>query len=315
MEENTQPALPPINPAIKALSHIIILMGLYFTFGVLFSLLGTYLGEWIIGVPVKLDTNLMLADLADENKKPAYKIYFLVSSLGAFVFTALVFSIVFARQKPREYFGYKRVFPPAKQFALVAIIAVVAVPIISYIAYLTRQITMPAEWADAMNLQRTNDSIGNAIIRADNIPVLLFNLCVMAIAPALGEELLFRGAFMQTFYRLFGNRIHIAVFTVAFLFSAVHLQVYNFLAIMMMGVLFGYLYYWSGNIMVSVWAHFFNNALAVLSGYLYTLNPSQEVYATEYEFGWQIALICSVVFVLAVIAFYKVTRPYHAEGE
>ena len=37
----------------------------------------------------------------------------------------------------------------------------------------------------------------------------------------------------------------------------------------MLGALFGYLYFWSGNLLVPMFAHFFNNAFGVIMIYLY----------------------------------------------
>ncbi len=102
----------------------------------------------------------------------------------------------------------------------------------------------------------------------DTVPELLIGLFVIALLPAIGEELVFRGMIQQELWRGSGN-IHVAIWTSAFIFSAIHVQFYGFIPRVLLGALFGYLYYWSGNLLVPMFSHFFNNAFAVVMLYLY----------------------------------------------
>ncbi|HEX5168607.1 MAG TPA: CPBP family intramembrane glutamic endopeptidase [Cyclobacteriaceae bacterium] len=101
-----------------------------------------------------------------------------------------------------------------------------------------------------------------------SIPELITALFVIAVLPAIGEELVFRGLIQNELNRLTRN-IHAAIWLSAVLFSAFHLQFFGFVPRMLLGALFGYLYYWSGNLSMSMLAHFTNNAVAVLSLYYY----------------------------------------------
>ena len=84
-----------------------------------------------------------------------------------------------------------------------------------------------------------------------------------------------------------------------------HLQFYGILPRMMLGVLFGYLFYWSGSIWIPVFAHFINNASAVIVAYL----ANRQVISSGYEsFGSTdniFLLIGSIVFtgVLLILVF------------
>ncbi|NBW38821.1 MAG: CPBP family intramembrane metalloprotease [Cytophagia bacterium] len=44
---------------------------------------------------------------------------------------------------------------------------------------------------------------------------------------------------------------------------------------MLLGALFGYLYYWSGNLWVAILAHFVNNGFSVVMLYLYQQRVSE----------------------------------------
>jgi uncharacterized protein len=97
---------------------------------------------------------------------------------------------------------------------------------------------------------------------------LIIGLIVIALLPAIGEELVFRGMFQNEFFRGTGN-IHVSIWVSAIIFSAIHFQFYGFLPRLLLGALFGYLYYWSGTLLVPMFAHFFNNAFGVIMIYLY----------------------------------------------
>jgi len=95
----------------------------------------------------------------------------------------------------------------------------------------------------------------------------LFAFFVIAILPAFGEELVFRGMLQPQLFRATKN-IHVAIWTTAILFSAFHLQFFGFVPRMVLGALFGYLYYWSGNLLMPMFAHFVNNGFSVVMLYL-----------------------------------------------
>ncbi|MEQ8237700.1 MAG: CPBP family intramembrane glutamic endopeptidase [Cyclobacteriaceae bacterium] len=92
-------------------------------------------------------------------------------------------------------------------------------------------------------------------------------LIVIAIIPGIGEELLFRGLIQNLFKSATGN-IHFAIWISAILFSAFHMQFYGFLPRMLLGALFGYLYYWSGHLSIAMFAHFINNGFTLTMLYL-----------------------------------------------
>ncbi len=98
---------------------------------------------------------------------------------------------------------------------------------------------------------------------------LIVNLLVMGLVAALSEELFFRGLLQQIFIK---NKInaHVAIVLTAVLFSAFHLQFFGFLPRLFLGMVLGYLYYITQNLWVSIAAHFFNNAFAIISVHMYS---------------------------------------------
>ena len=101
----------------------------------------------------------------------------------------------------------------------------------------------------------------------DSFGRMLIGLLVIAVIPAVGEELFFRGVIQSILLRWTKNA-HWAVWITGFLFSFIHFQLDGFVPRMLLGVVFGYLYVWSGNIWYPIWAHFVNNGVTVVGVYL-----------------------------------------------
>ena len=97
---------------------------------------------------------------------------------------------------------------------------------------------------------------------------------VIALVPAVAEELVFRGVIQQNLVRWFSP--HVGVWLGAALFSAIHFQFFGFVPRFVLGLVLGYLYLWSGNILVSMAAHFTQNAVQLLILYL----------TQRGQFGW-----------------------------
>ena len=106
-------------------------------------------------------------------------------------------------------------------------------------------------------------------------------LVVIAVLPAIGEELVFRGLIQTELQRAFRNP-HVAIWLAAAFFSAFHFQFLGFFPRTLIGAFLGYLYYWSGSLWLPVLAHFFNNGIQLLLLYLnQKLITSFDVESTE----------------------------------
>ena len=117
------------------------------------------------------------------------------------------------------------------------------------------------DWMEMTEAQASK--ITKLLLGNTGVSDLLINLIVIAIIPAIGEELLFRGVIQKLFTEL-ANSKGFAVILTAVLFSALHMQFFGFLPRFALGVLLGFLYVWSGSLWVPITAHFINNAMAVI---------------------------------------------------
>jgi membrane protease YdiL (CAAX protease family) len=103
-------------------------------------------------------------------------------------------------------------------------------------------------------------------------------MLMIAILPAIGEEFMFRGLIQRLLKDWLGN-IHLAIFISALLFSAMHMQFYGFFPRMVLGIMFGYMFYWTGSLWIPIFAHFIQNGLVVTVTYL----GQQGIIGGDYE--------------------------------
>lgn len=137
----------------------------------------------------------------------------------------------------------------------------------------------------------------------DSTGQLVLAVVVIAVLPAIGEELVFRGIIQREFFKG-TNNIHVSIWVSAIIFSAIHLQFYGFVPRMLLGALFGYLYYWSGNLWMPILAHFVNNGFTVIAMYLHQ-QGSIDVDVETTESAPLPAVIGSLVFTIILLYLFK----------
>jgi hypothetical protein len=99
------------------------------------------------------------------------------------------------------------------------------------------------------------------------VPDLLISILVMGLAPAIFEEVFFRGGVQQMMMKSTGKVWFSIIFT-SLLFSAIHFSYYGFFSRAAMGIVLGLLYARTGNLWVPILAHFLNNTIGVIQVYI-----------------------------------------------
>ena len=186
-------------------------------------------------------------------------------------------------------------------------IMIVALPAINLLAYLNSLIPMPKSVIDA---EKTAEETIQLFLQADNAGGVLVNLGLLALLPALAEEMTFRGT-IQRILRGEGiqntaYRTHIAIWVTAIIFSAIHMQFMGFFPRMLMGALFGYLFVWTGTLWIPIVMHFTNNAIGII---LYSI-PQTNSNADTMGAGdtIYIGVISLVITCLGLLIFYRRTH-------
>ncbi len=196
------------------------------------------------------------------------KILQLIQSVGMFVIPPLILGFMWS-SKPFRYLQLNRL--PNKEFTLYAIvIMLIAIPFINLLAQLNQQISLAAFLAPIEAYMKASElqiaELTQKMLNVKSIDALAFNILLIAVLPALGEELFFRGIIQKILSE--HRNAHLAIWISAFIFSAIHIQFYGFFPRLLLGAFLGYLLFWSGNLWIPIIAHFINNAVAVVFYYL-----------------------------------------------
>ncbi len=167
---------------------------------------------------------------------------------------------------------YSISFPVNTRRTLLSVLGLVALfPIVAISMQLNLKMELPSFLSELESWMRSEETekekLTMLFLNMDSLLGLLFNLLMIAVMPALGEELLFRGSIQNSIAKA-GHNPHIAIIISAFLFSAIHLQFYGFLPRFLIGVYFGYLFYYGGNIFYPISCHLLHNGIQVVMVYM-----------------------------------------------
>lgn len=191
-----------------------------------------------------------------------------------------------------------------------------ALPLINWMVTVNEMMKLPVslkgmeEWMQAAEQEAAK--LTAVFLNVKSPGGFLVNMLMIAILPAIGEELMFRGL-IQRLLKDWLKNIHVAVFISALLFAAMHLQFYGFLPRMALGVLFGYLFYWTGTLWVPIFAHFVNNAAAVIVSYMSqtgTIKGNYENFGSTENAGYLIASLAVGGILLFLIYRFRYLKLY-----
>jgi membrane protease YdiL (CAAX protease family) len=228
-----------------------------------------------------------------------------ITVLGTFILPALWFGYA-RRESLTSFFQLSIRFNPAYLWWL--LLWIVSIPLLSYIIRWNAHISLPQSFSTVENIMRTMEQAAENITKillSQNTPVgITLNLIVVALLAAIGEELFFRGVILRLLVEWWKKK-HIAVWTSAIIFSALHFQFFGFVPRMLLGVMLGYACIYSGSLIVPMFLHFVNNAFAVL---LYSSNNpvlNSEV-ETPIPMTWvAISAFATIAVIIAIIKSSK----------
>ena len=272
-----------------------------------FSMLGALLTDAIFGINIIKDPS-SLGNLSDPLVLDALKLMQLISTgIGMFLVPSLLVAWLFSK-KPAEYLNLHRLNP--SHVPLVIVVMFVAVPAINLMLVWNQQLQLPPGLSGLEAwMKESEDSamqITEALLNMHSTGDMLYNLLIIALLPALGEELLFRGILQRLFGELFRN-MHWAIIVTSVIFSAIHMQFYGFLPRMMLGILFGYLLYWTSSLWVPMLAHFINNGAAVFIAWIASKNdlPFDQDTIGTLEGEW---ILVAITITILTVCLYQIQR-------
>ncbi len=290
-----------LSPFAKVIfSLFIIFLSLLFTL-----MIGTIIAIPIFGINFFTNPEI-LSDIKNPDYIPFFKYFQIVQSVGIFIIPPLIAAKLFNNNKTENYYRFD--INPGYIIILLTLIVMFTIqPLINLLIEINNKMVFPESLKNIETWMKQSEQnateLSNSFLIMKSTGAFILNIFMMAIIPAIGEELLFRGLFQRLLKEWTGN-IHLSIIITAIAFSAMHLQFYGFIPRCLLGALFGYLLLWTGSIWVPIFAHFINNATAVIISYLSQRGIVDESYESFGNFGNNyIAIILSVI-VTVIILYY-----------
>jgi len=198
-------------------------------------------------------------DLAAPENLATMKWVQAASSLIFFFLPALLYALFSFRGSYFYFLGFK----PAEKVSMYILgigCMLLAFPLVFWLGELNQLIPMPASMIEMEKLAAKQME---AFLKITGGTDIIINVIVIALLPAICEEMFFRGALQRVIIQL-TRRPWVGIIVTAALFSALHFQFQGFLPRRFLGIVLGALYWFSGSLWTSIVAHFITNAVQVI---------------------------------------------------
>ncbi len=153
----------------------------------------------------------------------------------------------------------------------VVILFIIAQPAMNQLILWNAEMHLPDSLSEVEKIIREWEEMGEAttskILGDYSIWGLISGVLVVGVLTGCCEEIFFRGTLQNALSKV-GLSPGLAIWTTAFIFSAIHFQFFGFAPRLLMGAAFGYLLVWSGSLRTSAFAHSLNNSLVVIFSWI-----------------------------------------------
>ena len=243
-----------------------------------------------------------------ENMQKDLRIIYIFQAVFVFIIPALMASVVTTRLPARLLCIERR--PAPIPVLLTVMVMLVSIPAMNLIIKWNAGISLPEsmhgleEWM--RNLESSAEDTINILIGSHTVGNLIMSVLIIGVLAGFSEELFFRGA-MQRILSETRLGAHGAIWLTAIIFSALHMQFFGFFPRLILGLLFGYILYWSKSLWMPIVAHIFNNSLACIVSWCQNKTISEaEVVPEGPDIAY--ALSSALITVFALVVLYRKLR-------
>ncbi len=271
--------------SISPLGKMILLLGLVLLLAIVSALGGLAFGALLFDVSID-ELAGFISNPQDDKAVNFIKFYQLINQIGIFILPVFLY-VFLVSDNSMKYLSLDNM-PKVISILVGGMVIYSILPFNGFLDELNSKFTLPdtlsgiEEWM--RNKEAQAKQLTEVFLKTNTISGLLVNIIIVAIVPAIGEELLFRGVLLKLLNQITKN-IHVAVILSAVIFSAIHLQFYGFLPRMVLGMVLGYLFVFTGNLWVPIFVHFLNNASSAVIFFLhdngYIKIPMEEFGTTQ----------------------------------
>ncbi len=261
-------------------------------------------------------SDFITMDLSRPAVLSAIKTLQAVLSIALFLIPSLVFAYL-SDSRPLRYIGFRKPLP-ASFYIISLIIILASFPMVAWLSEVNQHIHLPKTMGAAEKMMRDAEAKSNSLIRnflkmnsSSDLVIMLF---ILAVLPAISEELFFRGVLQRLLIQI-TRRPWTGIVLTAILFSALHGQFLGFIPRLVLGIVLGALYWYSGSLWPGILAHFLNNGLQIIMIYY---NP--QLAEKEPQFAvWLIAgstiLVSALTWLMHTISLTRYAEVYDTDDD
>lgn len=234
--------------SLSTLQGMFFFLCLFLLFFIIISFIGTFLMEKM------------------SNQIAAIRIATILQDIFMFIAPAIVTAIIMTRVPAK--FLFLDIPPLPGKLILGIVTLIVALPWLDIVVEWNESFTLPDSMSQLEESLRSAEKAAqdfvNTMLQGSSIGSLIISVCIIGVLAGLSEELFFRGAMLRLFLQTRMNH-HLAVWTVAVIFSLMHFQFFGFIPRMLLGAYFGYLVWWTRSLWIPIIVHAVNNSIVVIA--------------------------------------------------
>lgn len=305
MQESYQRGPSPLSQLLIAIG--IVLINMY-----IFNMFSQWIGLKLFDADVAVLLKNELFNELTNKEINAIRFSQFFTSFGGFIMSSFVIMQVF-QQNPWEYMRLNKV--PSPKFIILGVVLFMSLmPLVQQILDWNTSIisNIKAPWMQIFeDLENQNNRMYELLLKGNHGYMVGVNLIVLALIPAIGEELFFRGILYRIFENWTGKR-HAAVWLTSFLFAVIHFQIFKVLPMAFLAGIFAYLLFFSNSLWLGIGLHFLNNAMVVVA---YALKQSGVQYAwLNDDYSFPIAVVITGT-IIGLSTFYYLYKNQENNGQ
>ena len=210
-------------------------------------------------------------------------------------------AVLMARLHTSRPFAFVRFRAPDVRALLLGLAGWCTVlPAVMWLAHLNEQLIPLPEWLRAME----EDQFALLAEILSNNGNLFLSLVVIAVVPAVCEEVFFRGYVQRNLERIFTATG--AIILTGLIFGIFHLRLSQVLPLALLGIYMAYLAWRTGSLWVPVAVHFVNNAVMIIMVTVISREQRIEDVMGPETFPWYIVVISLAGFGACMYVLHQV---------
>lgn len=277
-----------------------------FLFNIIFSLGSAFIAGGLYGVSFSETRSLLTTPDGTALAINISRVYHIISFVGSMLLPVWLFTIVNRSSLIKEG-GLKTPFK--SNFLWMGLVtAGSGFILVNGLDGLMRNLTWPQTLQYyAQQLDASRQEMTSTLLDMQEPHELAVCLFLVAVLPAVIEELLFRGVLQNIFKGITGSIVRAMVLQ-AFVFATLHFSFYELPGIFLLGLAFGYLKSASGSTLYGMIAHFLFNGTSIVLHYLSQLHFRKTGVSGTFDniqFGYVVPLLAIIPFVYSIVWYRR----------